>query len=227
MNNPIPRHSAEAAASHPPVPRWRRRKSARPGELIEAALAVFVERGYSATRLDDVAKYAGVTKGTMYLYFENKEALFKAMVRDRVVSHIAATEEMVEHFEGSARDMFQLLMERWWARVVEGPMSGLAKLVMSEVATFPDLARFYHEEVVTRSFKLFEHALRLGMARGEFRRVDPNMAVRLTLAPMLMAALWQYTFARYVDGAEIEPRRFFEAHVDMMLAGLTAPANRA
>lgn len=207
-----------------PVPRWRRRKDARPGELIEAALAVFVERGYAATRMDDVAKYAGVTKGTMYLYFENKEALFKAMVRDRVVGHIAATEELVEQFGGSARDMFRLVADRCWARVVEGPMSGLARLVMSEVATFPDLARFYHDEVFARSMKLFEHALRVGMARGEFRRVDPAMTARLTVAPILMLALWRQTFARYVVDAAIEPRRYFDAHVEMLLAGLEPEA---
>ena len=213
-----------AGATTSPVPRWRRRKSARPGELIDAALAVFVELGYAATRLDDVARHAGVTKGTMYLYFGSKETLFKAMVRDRIVGHIAASEQIVEEFEGSARDMFVLLMERWWARAVEGPMGGLAKLIMSEVGTFPDLARFYHGEVVTRSFKLFEHALRLGMARGEFRRVDPAMTVRLAVAPMMMAAIWQHTFARCVEGAHIEPRLYFDAHLEMLLAGLSPSA---
>jgi len=223
---PTQHPSAEPAGVRSPVPRWRRRKSARPAELIDAALAVFVERGYAATRLDDVAKHAGVTKGTMYLYFENKEALFKAMVRDRIVGHIAATEEIVEGYEGSAREMFVLLMERWWERAVEGPMGGLAKLIMSEVGTFPDLARFYFSEVVTRNLKLFEHALRVGMARGEFRRVDPVVAARLAVAPMMMAAIWQFTFARCVEGAQIEPRRYFEAHVDTLLAGL-APAPSA
>ncbi len=219
--------SERPQANHSPVPRWRRRKSARPAELVDAALAVFVERGYAATRLADVARHAGVTKGTLYLYFDNKEALFKAMVRDRIVAHLAATEQLVEEFEGDARDMFVLLMERWWARVVEGPMSGLAKLVVAEVGTFPDLARFYHDEVVSRSLKPFEHALRLGMARGEFRRVDPAMAVRLTVAPMMMAALWQQTFARCVEGAYVEPRKYFETHVDLLLAGLTAPPARS
>jgi AcrR family transcriptional regulator len=214
-----------ARASQAPVPRWRRRKSARPAELIDAALTVFVERGYAGTRLDDVARHAGVTKGTMYLYFESKEALFKAMVRDRIVGHIAASEQLVEEFEGTARDMFVLLMERWWARAVEGPMGGLAKLIMSEVGTFPDLARFYHGEVVTRSLKVFEHALRLGMARGEFRRVDPAMAVRLTVAPMMMAAIWQHTFALCVEGAQVEPRRYFDAHVELLLAGLAPGAS--
>jgi len=225
MNDQDPRpdqRAPSAGAGQHPVPRWRRRKSARPGELIDAALAVFVERGYAATRLDDVARHAGVTKGTMYLYFENKEALFKAMVRDRIVGHIAATEEIVEGFEGTARDMMVMLMERWWGRAVEGPMGGLGKLIMAEVGTFPDLARFYHAEVVTRSLKLFEHALRVGMARGEFRRVDPAMAARLAVAPMMMAAIWQHTFARCVEGAQVEPRRFFEAHVDTLVAGLAA-----
>lgn len=225
-------HSAKQLASVPrrraprnpnEVPRWRRRKDARPGELLDAALQVFVERGYSATRLDDVARRAGVTKGAMYLYFENKEALFKAMVRDRIVTSIAQTEQLLQDHQGSAREMLVLLLERWWQRVVEGPLSGMAKLVIGEVGTFPDLARFYHDEVISRNMKLFEHALRLGMARGEFRRMDPAMTVRLAIAPMLTAALWQHTFARCVEGEQFEPRRFFEAHVEVFLAGLAAP----
>ena len=206
------------------VPRWRRRKDARPGELLDAALEVFVERGYAATRLDDVARRAGVTKGAMYLYFENKEALFKAMVRERIVGNIAASEQILAEHEGTARELLVILLNRWWERVVEGPTSGMAKLVMGEVGNFPDLARFYHDEVINRSMKLFEHALRLGMARGEFRRIDPAMAVRLAVAPMLVAALWRHTFMKCVESEQFEPRRYFDAHVEIFLAGLTEPA---
>lgn len=204
------------------VPRWRRRKDARPGELLDAALEVFVERGYAATRLDDVARRAGVTKGAMYLYFENKEALFKAMVRDRIVRSIAAGEQVLEEHQGSAKELLVILMNRWWERIVEGPTSGMAKLVMGEVGSFPDLARFYHDEVINRSLKVFEHALRLGMARGEFRRIDPAVTVRLAVAPMLVAALWSHTFGKCVEGSYVDPRRYFDAHVEIFLAGLSA-----
>lgn len=228
----VPRPAREAAAmsasKSPPgsiVPRWRRRKSARPAELIDAALEVFVERGYTATRLDDVARRAGVTKGTMYLYFESKEALFKAMVRDRIVGSIVETESLLEDFEGTARDMLRMLMTRWWQRVVESPLSGLSRLVIGEVGVFPELARFYHDEVISRNLKLFEHALKLGMARGEFRRVDPAMAVRLAVAPMFTASLWNQTFATRVEGGVVDPRRFFETHLEIFLAGLEGPTS--
>jgi AcrR family transcriptional regulator len=215
--------AAQVPAAHREGPRWRRRKEARPAELLDAALEVFVERGYSLTRLEDVARRAGITKGAMYHYFENKEALFKAMIRAKVVENIAAIEQIVQDFQGSAREMLVLLMTRWWERVVEGPTSGIAKLVMGEVASFPELAAFYYEEVMQRNSKLFEHAMKLGMARGEFRRLDPLIAVKLSVAPMLVAALWKHSFATCVQEATFDPRRYFEAHLDLFLNGLLSP----
>jgi len=212
--------AVRATLAHADRPRWRRRKEARPAELLDAALEVFVERGYAATRLEDVARRAGITKGAMYHYFENKESLFKAMVRAKVVENIAAIEQIVQEFQGSARDMLLLLMTRWWDRVVEGPTSGIAKLMMSEAGSFPELAAFYYEEVMQRNIKLFEHAMKLGMARGEFRRLDPSLAVRLSIAPMLTAALWKHSFATCVQEASFDPRRYFEAHIEIFLNGL-------
>jgi AcrR family transcriptional regulator len=187
---------------------------------------VFVERGYDATRLEDVARRAGVTKGTMYLYFENKEALFQAMVHEKVVQGIEAAEQLLQDFQGSAREMLVTLMDSWWTRVVESDRSALAKLVVSEAAHFPDLARFYHDEVISRSMKLFEHVLRLGMARGEFRRVDPGLATKLTIAPMLAAALWKHSFATCVSAERFDARRLFEAHVDLLLHGILTNESR-
>src|SRR5215831_11621985 len=186
--------AARAAIAHRAGPRWRRRKEARPAELLDAALEVFVERGYAATRLEDVARRAGITKGAMYHYFENKEALFKAMIRAKVVENIAAIEQIVQDFQGSARDMLQMLMTRWWERVVEGPSGGIAKLVVGEAGSFPEIATFFYEEVMQRNTRMFEHAMKIGMARGEFRRMDPSVAVRLSFAPLLVAALWKYSF---------------------------------
>src|SRR6266446_5005945 len=111
-------------------PRWRRRKDARPEEIISAALEVFADRGFAATKLEDVARRAGVTKGTIYLYFENKEALFKS-------------------FPGSARELFERLVREYWRLVGETSLVGIPKLMMAEANNFPELARFYYEEVVT------------------------------------------------------------------------------
>lgn len=207
-------------------PRWRRRKEARPAELLDAALEVFVERGYAGTRLEDVARRAGITKGAMYHYFENKEALFKAMIRAKVVENIAAIEQIVQDFTGSARDMLLMLMTRWWQRVVEGESGGIAKLMMSEAGSFPEVAAFFHDEVMQRNTKLFEHAMKLGMARGEFRRMDPAVAVRLSIAPMLVAALWRHSFRPCVGDTPFDTRQYFEAHLDLFLNGLLSPEAR-
>src|SRR5207247_9381339 len=129
-------------------PRWRRRKNARPEEIISAALEVFADRGFAATKLEDVARHAGVTKGTIYLYFENKEALFKAMVRETIVPAIAQGEQTVAEHRGSAADLLRRLLLGWWDLIGETSLSGIPKLMMAEAANFPELARFYYDEVV-------------------------------------------------------------------------------
>src|SRR6266705_2198814 len=112
-------------------PRWRRRKNARPEEIINAALEVFADRGFAATKLEDVARRAGVTKGTIYLYFENKEALFKALIRQTIVPVIAQGEELAKSFTGSARDLFERLVREYWRLVGETSLVGIPKLMMS------------------------------------------------------------------------------------------------
>ena len=129
-------------------PRWERRKDARPQELLAAALDLFVERGYAGTRLDDVASLAGVSKGTLYLYFENKEELFKAVVRENIVAALVDAEDLIAGFEGHSSVLLRKLVVSWWQRIGQTKLSGISKLMMAESGNFPDVARFYHEEVV-------------------------------------------------------------------------------
>ena len=129
-------------------PRWERRKDARPQELLDAALDHFVARGFAATRLDDVAKSAGVSKGTLYLYFSSKEELLKAVVRESIVPLIGQAESVIEQFEGSSEELFRLVIHTWWDNVGASKLSGLPKLMMAAAGNFPELARFYQEEVV-------------------------------------------------------------------------------
>src|SRR2546428_7740214 len=129
-------------------PRWRRRKDARPEEIISAALEVFTDRGFAATKLEEVARRAGVTKGTIYLYFENKEALFKALIRQTIVPVIAQGEELAKSFTGSARDLFERLVREYWRLVGETSLVGIPKLMMPEANNFPELAAFHSEEAV-------------------------------------------------------------------------------
>jgi len=123
-------------------PRWERRKDARPGELAAAALELFVERGFAATRLDDVAKRAGVSKGTLYLYFDSKDDLFKAVVREGIVSRIVEFEDRMRAYEGSSADLMTLLVKTWWQKIGSTKLAGITKLMMSEAANFQELARF-------------------------------------------------------------------------------------
>ena len=117
-------------------PRWERRKDARPSELATAALELFVERGFAATRLDDVARRAGVSKGTLYLYFDSKDDLFKAIVREGIVSRYVEFEERMRVYEGSSADLMRLLVKTWWEKIGATKLAGISKLMMSEAGNF-------------------------------------------------------------------------------------------
>src|SRR3979490_1536992 len=170
-------------------PRWRRRKDARPEEIISAALEVFADRGFAATKLTDVARRAGVTKGTVYLYFESKEALFKAVVRETIVPGIAHGEALARSFTGSARDLLGQLVREYWRLVGETAVAGVPKLMMAEAATFPELTRFYYEEVVTRGHRLMASVIERGIKNGEFRSVDVMVAAKLAMSPLMPAGV--------------------------------------
>ena len=207
------------AKKRAPRPRWRRRKQARPSELIAAGLDLFVERGYAATKLEDVARRAGVTKGTMYLYFDSKESLFRAVVRDALGPIFEAGAMLIDQYEGNTRDLLAEYMRRWWKSVGESRLSGLPKLVISESRNFPELARLYHEEVVSRGRELFARVLKRGIARGEFRPVDVRYTLRVLGAPIMFAAIWKHS----MQSCEAEPfdfSRYIDTHVDLALNGL-------
>jgi AcrR family transcriptional regulator len=186
-------------------PRWERRKEARPAELLAAALQLFVEKGYAGTRLDDVAHRAGVSKGTLYLYFENKEDLFKAVVRESVVAPIAETAEQIERFEGPSDALLEHVVRRWWSEYGDTTAGGISKLMMAESSNFPEIARFFLEEVIEPWHGLLATAIRRGIERGEFRAVDVEMNVQTLAASLVMLSLWKCSFgpcsARPIDAA--------------------------
>ena len=204
-----------------PGPRWQRRKEARPGEILEAALGQFVEKGYAATKLEDVARRAGVTKGTMYLYFESKDALFKAVVLANVVPALERAEHLIAEFQGSSRDLLVQYMRGWMDSVYHSALSGLPKLLMSEAANFPEMARFYHTEVVDRGQRLLRGIVQRGIESGEFRGVDPDYAARILRAPLLLAAVWKHSLLK-TESCAVDVQQYLEAHIDLMLHGILA-----
>jgi len=201
-------------------PRWRRRKDARPEEIISAALEVFSDRGFAATKLEDVARRAGVTKGTIYLYFENKEALFKALIRQTIVPVIARGEELVKSFTGSARDLFEQLVREYWRLVGETSLVGIPKLMMAEANNFPELARFYYEEVVTRGHRLMASVIERGVKAGEFRPVDVMVAAKLAMSPLMHAVIARKAFSACMpEGFNVT--KYLDTHIDLYLHGIS------
>jgi len=209
-----------------PIPstRWRRRKEARPGEILDAALACFAERGFAATRLDAVAKRAGITKGTLYLYFPNKEELFKAVVRQSIVATIARGEALVAESAAPAPLLLERLIQHW-AELIPTPASAIPKLVLAEAGNFPDLARFYLDEVVNRGRDLIRGVIRKGVARGEFRAVDIESGTYCVIAPMVLAMLWRHSFAPH-DSEPVDAKVLADAHLQLLLRGLVAGEGR-
>jgi AcrR family transcriptional regulator len=208
------------------VVRWRRRKDSRPGEILEAALDCFAERGFAATRLEDVAARAGVTKGTAYLYFKNKEELFKAVVSRYLVPAI-------EQFEAAARapepvsEQLASIAAMFVENIYNTRFSALPKLVVSEASNFPELARFYLDEVVDRGRRLLTSLLRRGIASGEFRKVDVEHTVYCVIAPLVFSALWKHSLGPF-DAKPLDAAALVRCHVELLLRGLAPdkPARR-
>lgn len=201
-----------------PSARWRRRKEDRPAEILAAALSCFAERGYAATRLDDVAHRAGVTKGTLYLYFPNKEELFKAVVRQAIVPNLAQGEALVAaSAEPSAVILGRLL--RQWLAFHGTPASAIPKLMLAEAGNFPDLARFYHKEVVERGMNLLRRLLQHAIERGEFRAIDIDNAVFCIIGPVIMSMLWRHSFERHGSHA-LDAEALYRTHLDLLTRGL-------
>jgi len=205
-------------------PRWERRKDARPGELTAAALELFVENGFAATRLDDVAKRAGVSKGTLYLYFESKEELFKAVVREGIVAKLGEAEELIDSFRGTSADLLREMLHRWWLELGATRLAGITKLMMAEAGNFPELARFYHEEVIQRANTMLSYAMKRGIASGEFREINLDYAARICCAPMVMLLLWRHSFGPCA-AENIDPDVYVETHIDMLIHSLRASGN--
>lgn len=204
-----------------PPPRWRRRKEARPQEIVAAALDVFCERGFAAARLEEIAARAGVSKGTLYLYFPNKEELFKAVVRTAIVPNLEMAEHLLHDFPGPSMDILAQLLEGIGARIMTSRVSGIPKLIIAEAGNFPDLARFYLDEVIHRAFRVVGAVLDRGVARGEFRPLDVGHTVRLVIAPLLMIAVWRSSFDP-VEERRLDVHGLLAAHLDHLRRALAA-----
>lgn len=219
---PTPRPAPETAA-----PRRARRKEARPGELIEAALHLFVEKGFAATRVEEVAARAGVSKGTLFLYFPSKEDLFKAVVRENIAGRFMEWNDEFEQFTGDSAELVRYAMHTWWERIGMTPASGITKLVMSEAGTFPEIASFYQQEVIGPGHALIRRILQRGVDRGEFRTMALDYAVYSLIAPMIFLLMWKHSMAPCCPPSQqLDPDTFIDTQVDLILGGMLKPKVR-
>ncbi len=197
----------------------RRRKDARPSEIVAAALAAFAEKGFAATRLDDVAERAGVSKGTIYLYFETKEALFEAVVREVIVPVFDRVDLARRDRDARSEDLLRLLIGTIYRELVGTERRQIMRLLISEAGRFPRLVEFYHREAIARGKAVLGAIVARGVARGEFRDGPATRLPEVILGPAIMAAVWKMLFDA-LDPMDLD--RFMHAHVDLVLQGLRA-----
>ncbi len=209
----------------PPAPRWQRRPEARPEEILDAAFQVFGEAGFARTRVEDVARRAGVSKGTLYLYFDSKETLFREMVRAKIIPCVVQGEELLATHDGTARELLVLLVRRMWATVRAPDVARIGRLVQAELANFPELARFYFDEVILRSRRLIQAALDRGVASGEFRATPLQFATR-AIGSLLVHSGQQQCFFASLDPSALPDEQVVDGVIDFVLNGVLAPAAR-
>ncbi len=193
-------------------------------ELLDAALELFVERGFAATRSEDVAARAGVSKGTLYLYYPSKQELLKAVISHNVVNQIAEGSEIVRNFEGNSAELLAKVLLLWWERIGETRASGIIKLMTSEVRNFPEVAQFYVDEVVTPSNQMLAQVIQRGMDRGEFRAVNVPEVVHALVGPLIFLVLNKHSLGACSASFLLQPRLVITALIDMVLNGLVPRA---
>jgi AcrR family transcriptional regulator len=202
-------------------PRWQRRAEDRPREICAAALEVFAERGFAAARLEEIARRAGVSKGTLYLYFKDKEDLFRAVVRDTVAPNIAMMRQAVEAADLPFEAVVRLLLPRFAELAGTVPIGAVAKIVIGESRNFPELAKTYYDLVVSQAVALMTGLIEKAQTNGEVRPGDPRLHAMSLAGPMIMGLLWRETLEP-AGGAPVDLHQLARQHAETVLKGLLA-----
>jgi AcrR family transcriptional regulator len=199
-------------------PRYRRRKEDRPQEITEAAFAAFADKGYAATRVEEVAKRAGISKGLLYLYFKTKEELFKAVVRSVVMPRVDALETLLDDSDSSAEEFIRGPVLDFMKLIPGSPVSVVIRLMIAEAPKHPDLVEFYWDNVASRGMGALQQLLERGVQSGEFRRTAVNDLPQLLIAPVMMSVVWGLVFAK----RSLDTDKLIETNLDMVLAYIKA-----
>lgn len=199
--------------------KWQRRKDERPSEILSAALSLFVSKGFVSTKIDDIAKVAGVSKGTVYLYYASKEILFKCMVHELMVPKITEVETYISTYKGSQAELLQVVIRQWWHTVKSSGLSGVPKLIISEADNFPDLTRFYVKEVIQRVQSILVKILNKGIENNEFNKVEPVLSARVIMSSLVYFSMWDTSLKKYdQNGLEVED--LIEQQIQILVNGI-------
>jgi AcrR family transcriptional regulator len=214
---PANRRAGETASAAPasPKPASNRaeRAAERRGAIIEAAMDEFIARGFAATRLDDVAKRAGVAKGTIYLHFKDKESMFEELIRTAIVPMINRLWSTPPQPGASVRDMVEGFAKTFIEEVATTRRGDLVRLIVAEGPRFPEVADFYYREVVSRGLGGMRALIELGIARGEIKQKNLARFPQIMVAPALIAVIWQSLFSRH---APLDALEMFRVHLDLI-----------
>jgi AcrR family transcriptional regulator len=200
-----------------PEPRYQRRKEDRPQEITDAALAAFAENGYAGTRVDEVAKRAGVSKGLLYLYFKTKEELFKAVIRSFVVPRIDALVAGVETTDLTAEEILRGPLLELMKSLPGSPVGVVVRLMISEGTKHPDLVTYYKDNVVSRGLGALQTTIERGVQNGEFRRTAVSELPQL----LIMPAFFSVVFTLVFGPQSLDTDKLIETHIDIIIEYLT------
>ena len=204
------------------TPKFRRRAEARPDEVLDAALDLFMEKGFAATRVEDIARRAGLSKGSVYLYFDSKEAVFEGLVRRAIVPIADNATDMASHMEGNPRLAISAMMNLLAMKVSDPKVSAIPRLIMREAMQFPGLAQMYRREVLERAMPILTALIKKGIAGGYLRPVDPELTIRSVIGPVMLHLLLDEVFDVHPDGG-LQLERLVENHLTILFDGLSAP----
>ncbi len=205
-------------------PRFKRRKEERPAEITQAALEAFAENGYAATRVDEVAKRAGVSKGLLYLYFKTKEELFKAVIRSVVVPRIDALQTAIADTDLSAEDFLRGPFLEFIQKLPDSPARIIVRLLIAEGPKHPDLTAYYCDQVVANGMDALRQLINRGVEGGEFRRSSLEEFPQLLVAPVLVSIVWMTLFQKHMP---LDTDRLLESHIDLVLGAIKPPSGGA
>ncbi|MEI7600586.1 MAG: TetR/AcrR family transcriptional regulator [Aestuariivirga sp.] len=196
-----------------------RRPEERPAEILAAALELFAEKGFSATRMDDVAARAGLSKAGVYLYFKDKTALLKALVTEMAGANISVAKGIVEAHQGPVSPLIATILAFLGGQVRHTRFPELVKIVISESRAHPEVGQLYLESVVGQGLPLFEGLIRRGIASGEFRDIDAAFAAKAMIGPMLLAVIWK-TVLEPIGAETLDIEAYAAQHADIFLKGI-------